>query len=98
MDLISHLVQPNPNDSSSRPPLSRANLPNAPTPALQGSAGDDTLDGGAGNDTLNNNQALPDEAVAAIISTPVLLQQLTEQVRRSSEENANRVVNGSAYN
>lgn len=86
-----------PVDPSAQPGVSRANLPNAPTPALQGSAGDDTLDGGAGNDTLNNNQALPDEAVAAIISTPVLLQQLTEQVRQSSEDNARAVVNGSNY-
>jgi len=65
---------------------------------LQGGTGDTTLPGGAGNDTLNNNQVLPDDVADAIRQTPVLLQQLTEQVRRSGEDNAREVNNGSAYN
>ena len=85
-----------PVDPSARPGVPKPT--DAPAIVPQVGTGDDILDGGAGNDTLNNNQVLPDEAVAAIISTPVLLQQLTEQVRRSSEDNARTVANASAYN
>ena len=76
---------------------SRATLPNAPPTAIQGGAGVTTLPGGAGNDTLNNTSVIPDDVADAIRQTPVLLQQLTEQVRRSSDENARAVVNGSNY-
>ena len=86
-----------PVDSSARTGPQN-NLPDAPSPELQGGTGDTTLPGGAGNDTLNNNQVLPDDVADAIRQTPVLLQQLTEQVRRSGEDNAREVNNGSAYN
>ena len=72
-------------------------LPNAPAPELQGGTGVTTLPGGAGNDTLNNNQVLPDDVAEALRQTPVLLQRLIEQVRRSGEDNAQAVVNGNAY-
>jgi len=85
-----------PVDPSARPGVPKPT--DAPAKLPQGGTGDDTLDGGAGNDTLNNNQVIPDDVADAMRQTPVLLQQLTEQVRRSSEDNARTVVNGSAYN
>ena len=73
------------------------NLPNASPLAIQGDTGDDTLGGGAGNDTLNNTSVIPDDVADAIKQTTVLLQQVIEQVRRSGEDNARAVVNGSNY-
>jgi hypothetical protein len=87
-----------PVDPSARPGPSRATLPNAPVPELQGGTGNTTLGGGAGNDTLNNTPVIPDDVAEALRQTPVLLQRLIEQVRRSSEDNARSVVSGSAYN
>ena len=72
-------------------------MPNAPTTAVSGSAGNTTLGGGAGNDTLNNTSVIPDDVADAIRQTTVLLQQVIEQVRRSGEDNARAVVNGSNY-
>jgi hypothetical protein len=86
-----------PSQASPAVVSSRATLPNAPAPELQGGTGVTTLPGGAGNDTLNNTSVIPDDVADAIRQTPVLLQQLTEQVRRSSDENARAVVNGSNY-
>jgi hypothetical protein len=86
-----------PVDPSSARRGPQNNLPNASPLAIQGDTGDDTLGGGAGNDTLNNTSVIPDDVADAIRQTPVLLQQLTEQVRRSSDENARAVVNGSNY-
>ena len=80
-----------------RPPVSRNNMPDASPQATQGGTGNDTLDGGAGNDTLNNTSVIPNDVADAMRSTPVLLQQLTEQVRRSSEENS-RVIQQAIMN
>jgi len=85
-----------PVDPSARPGVPKPT--DAPAIVPQVGTGDDILDGGAGNDTLNNNQLLPDDVADAMRQTPVLLQQLTEQVRRSSEDNARTVANASAYN
>ena len=88
-----------PSQASPAVVSSRATLPNAPSPESQGGAGNTTLPGGAGNDTLNNTSAVffRDDVADAIKQTPVLLQQLTEQVRRSSENNANRIANAMDY-
>ena len=86
-----------PVDSSARTGPQN-NLPDAPSPELQGGTGDTTLPGGAGNDTLNNNSEISDDVAEAIKQTPVLLQQVIETIRRSSEDNARATVNGSAYN
>lgn len=85
-----------PVDPSARPGVPKPT--DAPAIVPQVGTGDDILDGGAGNDTLNNNQVLPDDVADAMRQTPVLLQQVIEQVRRSSEDNARTVANASAYN
>ena len=86
-----------PVDPSSARRGPQNNLPNASPLAIQGDTGDDTLGGGAGNDTLNNTSVIPDDVADAIKQTTVLLQQVIEQVRRSGEDNARAVVNGSNY-
>jgi len=80
-----------PADPSSRPTVSRSTLPDAPTPAMQGGSGESLASAAAGVDTQTNTPVIPDDVADAMRSTPGLIQELTEQVRRSSEDNS-RVV------
>lgn len=75
-------------------PVRPTTVQSTDTSQISGGSGDDTLAGGAGNDRLT--VAKIDVAVE-MQTNNMLLQKLTEQVRRSSEDNARTVSNAIAY-
>ena len=83
-----------PNTQLPRVPIRPTTGQSADPSQISGGSGDDTLAGGAGDDRLT--LAKIDVAVE-MQTNNMLLQKLTEQVRRSSEDNARTVSNAIAY-
>ena len=99
MNYLTGASPANPTNPASTPIIRPTTPPvnSSQNGTTSGSPGEDTLGGGAGDDRLDGS-AIPDDVAEAMRSTPMLLQKLTEQVRRSSEDNASKVARAIADN
>ena len=84
-----------PNTQLPRVPIRPTTGQSADPSQLSGGSGDDTLAGGASDDRLTLANKI--DVAVEMQTNNMLLQKLTEQVRRSSEDNARTVSNAIAY-
>jgi hypothetical protein len=77
-----------PADESARSTVSRDALPDVTNPQATLDAATAAFQTHDGDNALTNAQAIPDDVAEAMRSTPALIQELTKQVRESSDNNA----------
>ena len=77
-----------PADESARSTVSRDTLPDVTNPQATLDAATAAFQTHDGDNALTNAQAIPDDVAEAMRSTPALIQELTKQVRESSDNNA----------